>query len=126
MLIWRLGLNEEPLAMIRLVSFCYRRASVTLLAYLSLLCEYDLKPFILDFQSFSCSPDCNVFDSACTDHSSFRCSTSAYLMQISWIFVCRASLRQVTASIDALRLLLFHAYFSVYQYFKDLFFHPIC
>lgn len=126
MLIWRLGLNEEPLAMIRLVSFCYRRASVTLLAYLSLLCEYDLKPFILDFQSFSCSPDCNVFDSACTDHSSFRCSTSAYLMQISWIFVCRASLRQVTASIDALRLLLFHAYFSVHQYFKDLFFHPIC
>lgn len=126
MLVWRLGLNEEPLAMIRLVSFCYRRASVTLLAYLSLLCEYDLKPFILDFQSFSCSPDCNVFDSACTDHSSFRCSTSAYLMQISWIFVCRASLRQVTASIDALRLLLFHAYFSVHQYFKDLFFHPIC
>ena len=31
MLIWRLGLNEEPLAMIRLVSFCYRCASVTLL-----------------------------------------------------------------------------------------------
>lgn len=86
MLVWRLGLNEEPLAMIRLVSFCYRRASVTLLAYLSLLCEYDLKPFILDFQSFSCSPDCNVFNSACTDNSSFRCSSSAYLMQISWIF----------------------------------------
>lgn len=41
----------------------------------------DLKPFILDFQSFSCSPDCNVFDSACTDNSSFRCSSSAYLMQ---------------------------------------------
>lgn len=32
-IIWRLGLNEEPLAMIRMVSFCYRRASVTLLAY---------------------------------------------------------------------------------------------
>lgn len=39
----------------------------------------------LDFQSFPCSPDCNVFDSACTDNSSFRCSSSAYLMQISWI-----------------------------------------
>ena len=65
----------------------------------------------LDFQSFSCSPDCNVFNSACTDNSSFRCSPSAYLMQISWIFVCRASFRQVTASIDALRLLLLHAYY---------------
>ena len=83
-------------------------------------------PFHLDFQSFSCSPDCNVFNSACTDNSSFRCSTSAYLCRTNWIFVCRASLRQVTASIDALRLLLFHAYFSVHQYFKDLFFHPIC
>ena len=56
-------------------------------------------------------PDCNVFGSACTDNSSFRCSPSAYLMQISWIFVCRASFRQVTASIDALRLLLLHAYY---------------
>lgn len=65
----------------------------------------------LDFQSFSCSPDCNVFGSACTDHSSFRCSTSAYLMQISWIFVCRASLHRVTAPNGALRLLLFHAYY---------------
>ena len=45
-----------------------------------------LKSFTLDFQSFPCSPDCNVFDSACTDNSSFRCSSSAYLMQISWIF----------------------------------------
>nr|DAV76091.1 MAG TPA: hypothetical protein [Caudoviricetes sp.] len=56
-------------------------------------------------------PDCNVFGSACTDNSSFRCSPSAYLMQISWIFVCRASFRQVTASIDALQLLLLHAYY---------------
>ena len=56
-------------------------------------------------------PDCNVLGSACTDNSSFRCSPSAYLMQISWIFVCRASFRQVTASIDALRLLLLHAYY---------------
>ena len=56
-------------------------------------------------------PDCNVFGSACTDNSSFRRSSSAYLMQISWIFVCRASFRQVTASIDALRLLLLHAYY---------------
>ena len=45
-----------------------------------------LKSFTLDFQSFPSSPDCNVFDSACTDNSSFRCSSSAYLMQISWIF----------------------------------------
>lgn len=45
-----------------------------------------LKSFTLDFQSFPCSPDCNVFTSACTDDSSFRCSTSVYLMQISWIF----------------------------------------
>nr|DAW39490.1 MAG TPA: hypothetical protein [Bacteriophage sp.] len=29
--------------------------------------------------------------------------------------------RQVTASIDALRLLLFHAYYSVRQYIKELF-----
>lgn len=49
MLIWRLGLNEEPLAMIRLVSFCYRRASVTLLASLSLLCEYGLKAIHFGF-----------------------------------------------------------------------------
>lgn len=63
-------------------------------------------------------PDRNVLGSACTDNSSFRCSSSAYLMQISWIFVCRASFRQVTASIDALRLLLFHAYYfcaSIFQ-----------
>ena len=70
------------------------------------------------FRTFPCSPDCNVLGSACTDNSSFRCSPSAYLMQISWIFVCRASFRQVTASIDALRLLLFHAYYfcaSIFQ-----------
>ena len=80
---WRLGLNEEPLAMIRSVSFCYRRASVTLLAsWLYFMNEqFSLN---LDFQSFSCSPDCNVFNSACTDNSSFRCSTSAYLMQ-KWL-----------------------------------------
>ena len=63
------------------------------------------------FRTFPCSPDCNVLGSACTDNSSFRCSPSAYLMQISWIFVCRASFRQVTASIDALQLLLLHAYY---------------
>lgn len=90
-----------------------------------LYCEWTI-PFHLDFQSFPCSPDCNVFNSACTDNSSFRCSPSAYLMQISWISVCRASFRRVTAPNGALRLLLFHAYFSVHQYVKDLFFHPIC
>ena len=31
--------------------------------------------------------------------------------RINWIFVCRASFHQVTASIDALRLLLLHAYY---------------
>ena len=69
--------------MIRSVSFCYRRASVTLLAsWLYFMNEqFSLN---LDFQSFSCSPDCNVFNSACTDNSSFRCSTSAYLMQ-KWL-----------------------------------------
>ena len=63
------------------------------------------------FRTFPCSPDCNVLGSACTDNSSFRCSPSAYLMQISWISVCRASFRQVTAFIDALQLLLLHAYY---------------
>ena len=101
---WRLGLNEEPLAMIRSVSFCYRRASVTLLtSWLYFMNE--------QFSLHLDLPDCNVFGSACTDNSSFRCSPSAYLMQISWIFVCRASFRQVTASIDALQLLLLHAYY---------------
>ena len=98
---------------------CYRRASVTLLTSELLLNDEDKSSFGI-FRAFPCSPDCNIFGSACTDYSSFRCSPSAYLMQISWIFVCRASLRQVTASIDALRLLLFHAYFSVRQYVKEL------
>lgn len=90
--------------MIRSVSFCYRRASVTLLtSWLYFMNE--------QFSLHLDLPDCNVFGSACTDNSSFRCSPSAYLMQISWIFVCRASFRQVTASIDALQLLLFHAYY---------------
>ena len=108
--------------MIRLVSFCYRRASVTLLTSELLLNDED-KSSILDFQSFSCSPDCNVFTSACTDYSSFRCSPSAYLMQISWIFVCRASLRQVTASIDAIQLLLFHAYYFCASICQRTIFH---
>ena len=106
----RLGLNEEPLAMIRLVSFCYRRAPVTLLASELLLNDEDKSSFGI-FRAFPCSPDCNVLGSACIDDSLFRCSPSAYLMQISWIFVCRASFHQVTASIDALRLLLLHAYY---------------
>lgn len=72
------------------------------------------------FRTFPCSPDCNVLGSACTDNSSFRCSPSAYLMQISWIFVWRASFRQVTASIDALQLLLLHAYYFVHQHVKEL------
>ena len=44
----------------------------------------------------------------------------------NWISVCRASFHRVTAPNGALRLLLFHAYFSVHQYVKDLFFFPIC
>lgn len=113
---WRLGLNEEPLAMIRSVSFCYRRASVTLLtSWLYFMNE--------QFSLHLYLPDCNVFGSACTDNSSFRCSPSAYLMQISWIFVCRASFRQVTASIDALQLLLFHAYYFCASICQRTIFH---
>lgn len=77
----------------------------------------------LDFQSFPSSPDCNVFSSACTDNSSFRCSPSAYLMQISWIsYVVRpfARLRHP---------LMLSSYFfythtiSVHQYVKEQFFY---
>lgn len=99
-----------PFATIRTVSSSCRCAS----NYTSLLFVFIMNEQFslhLDFQSFPCSPDCNVLGSACTDNSSFRCSPSAYLMQISWIFVCRASFRQVTASIDALQLLLLHAYY---------------
>lgn len=35
----------------------------------------------LDFRSSPCSPDCNIFTSACIDNSSFRCSPSVYFMQ---------------------------------------------
>ena len=45
------------------------------------------------------SPDCIVFVCACIDNSSFRCGSSYYLVQISWIFVCRASFHQVAALI---------------------------
>ena len=102
--------SNPHLTTIRTVSSSCRCAS----NYTSLLFVFiknEQFSFYLDFQSFSCSPDCNVFDSACTDNSSFRCSSSAYLMQISWIFVCRASFRRVPASIDALQLLLLHAYY---------------
>ena len=43
-----------------------------------------------------------------------------YLLLTSFSYVVRP-FRQVTASIDALRLLLFHAYYSVRQYVKELF-----
>ena len=102
--------SDPHLTTIRTVSSSCRCASI----YTNRLFDFIMNEQFslnLDFQSFSCSPDCNVFDSACTDNSSFRCSPSAYLMQISWIFVCRASFRQVTASIDALQLLLLHAYY---------------
>lgn len=102
--------SNPHLTTIRTVSSSCRCAS----NYTSLLFVFIMNEQFslhLDFQSFPCSPDCNVFGSACTDNSSFRCSPSAYLMQISWIFVCRASFRQVTASIDALQLLLLHAYY---------------
>lgn len=102
--------SNPHLTTIRTVSSSCRCASnyTSLLFVLIMNEQFSLH---LDFQSFPCSPDCNVFGSACTDNSSFRCSPSAYLMQISWIFVCRASFRQVTASIDALQLLLLHAYY---------------
>lgn len=109
--------SNPHLTTIRTVSSSCRCAS----NYTSLLFVFIMNEQFslhLDFQSFPCSPDCNVLGSACTDNSSFRCSPSAYLMQISWIFVCRASFRQVTASIDALQLLLLHAYYfcaSTYQ-----------
>lgn len=102
--------SNPHLTTIRTVSSSCRCAS----NYTSLLFVFIMNEQFslhLDFQSFPCSPDCNVFGSACTDNSSFRCSPSAYLMQISWIFVYRASFRQVTASIDALQLLLLHAYY---------------
>lgn len=102
--------SNPHLTTIRTVSSSCRCAS----NYTSLLFVFIMNEQFslhLDFQSFPCSPDCNVLGSACTDNSSFRCSPSAYLMQISWIFVCRASFRQVTASIDALQLLLLHAYY---------------
>ena len=93
-----------PFATIRTVSSSCRRASITpVSSFIFIMNE--------QFSLHLNLPDCNVFGSACTDNSSFRCSTSAYLMQISWIFVCRASFRQVTASIDAIRLLLLHAYY---------------
>lgn len=58
-----------------------------------------IKVIHIGFPSFPCSPDCNIFMSAYTDNSSFRCSSSYYLMQNNWISVCRASFRQVTALI---------------------------
>ena len=75
--------SNQYFTTIRTVSSSCRCAS----NYTSLIFDfYHEKKFSLnlDFQSFSCSPDCNVFNSACTDNSSFRCSTSAYLMQ-KWL-----------------------------------------
>lgn len=77
--------SNPHLTTIRTVSSRCRCAS----NYTSLLFDFIMNeqfPFHLDFQSFSCSQDCNVFASACIDDSSFRCSPSAYLMQISLIF----------------------------------------
>lgn len=73
------------LTTIRTVSSSCRCASI----YTNRLFDFIMNeqfPFHLDFQSFPSSPDCNVFTSACIDDSSFRCSPSVYLMQISWIF----------------------------------------
>lgn len=74
------------LTTIRTVSSSCRCASIYTNRLSLILLWMNNSHFTLDFQSFSCSPDCNVFTSACTDDSSFRCSTSVYLMQISWIF----------------------------------------
>lgn len=70
-----------------------------------------IKVIHIGFSELSLLTRLNVFTSACIDDSSFRCSSSAYLIRLARFFVLRASLRQVTASIDALRLLLFHATF---------------
>lgn len=120
--LWEATRDSNPhFTTIRTVSSSCRCATIYTSRFFVFICaNMSLKPFTLDFRSSPCSPDCNVFTSACIDNSSFRCSPPAYLMQISWIFVLRASFRQVTASSDALRLLLFHAYFSVRQYVKEL------
>ena len=70
-----------------------------------------IKVIHIGFSELSLLTRLNVFTSACIDDSSFLCSSSAYLIRLARFFVLRASLRQVTASIDALRLLLFHATF---------------
>ena len=72
--------SNPHLTTIRTVSSSCRCAS----NYTSLLFVFIMNEQFslnLDFQSFPSSPDCNVFNSACTDNSSFRCSSSAYLMQ---------------------------------------------
>lgn len=90
MLIWRLGLNEEPLAMIRLVSFCYRRASVTLLASLFLLWMSD-SHFIRIFRAFPAHQTATflaVLASTILYSDVVRLPTWC---RTNWISVCRAS-----------------------------------
>lgn len=82
-----------------------------------------LKSFTLDFQSFPAHQTATflaVLASTILRSDVVRLPT---LCSINWISVCRASFRQVTAPIGAIRLLLFHAYFSVHQYVKEQFFH---
>lgn len=86
--LWEATRDSNPhFTTTRTVSSSCRCATIYTSRFFVFICaNMSLKSFTLDFQSFSCSPDCNVFDSACIDNSSFRCSPSAYLMQISWIF----------------------------------------
>lgn len=53
----------------------------------------------------------NIFISACIDYSSFRCSSSAYLIRLAGFFVLRASFHQSHGAHCAIQLLLFPRHF---------------
>ena len=53
----------------------------------------------------------NIFTSACIDYSSFRCSSSAYLIRLAGFFVLRASFHQSHGAHCAIQLLLFPRHF---------------
>lgn len=76
---------EPPFATIRTVSSSCRRASNYTSLLWVVIWMMKINHLFGFFRTFPCSPDCNVLGSACTDNSSFLCSPSAYLMQISWI-----------------------------------------
>ena len=53
----------------------------------------------------------NIFTSACIDDSSFRCSSSAYLIRLAGFVVLRASFHQSHGAHCAIQLLLFPRHF---------------